>query len=207
MNYCPLAAESSVPPSPRHRSLQSGLSRELLAREQFPFPCSAGFFLSILYQAPFSSQTFGEGAAAMVLLVGSCPSQPRAGAAVGFLPSNPLKFPPGERAEDVPAAQPGGISTTPLLWAPLHRLPKMGIKEPRRGIYFLPKTILKITNTSKLVTCGASVRITRTFCLGEREETPNNSLICVSFLLLPHLLLLTTVYKSVLPAPSQSPLL
>jgi len=32
------------------------------------------------------------------------------------------------------------------------------------------------------------------------EETPNNSLICVSFLLLPHLLLLTTVYKSVLQA-------
>lgn len=39
--------------------------------------------------------------------------------------------------------------------------------------------------------------------LSAAEETLNNSLICVSFLLLPHLLLLlTTVYKSVLRAPS-----
>lgn len=35
------------------------------------------------------------------------------------------------------------------------------------------------------------------------EKTPNNSLICVPFLLLPQLLLLTTVYKSVLRAQNR----
>lgn len=54
---------------------------------------------------------------------------------------------------------------SPILWASLHRLPKMDIKEPQSGDYFLPKTILKITNTRKLVTCSTSVWITWTFCL------------------------------------------
>lgn len=33
---------------------------------------------------------------------------------VASLPSNSLKLPAGERAEEVPPAQPGGISTAPL---------------------------------------------------------------------------------------------
>lgn len=121
MNYFTLAAESSVPPSPRQRCLHSGLCRELLAREHLPISrfcwilplhvVPATFFLPVLW-VPW------EGSAAMQLH----------GAASGFLPQPApswsccgipsqqfTKIPSWrERAEDVPAAQPGGISTTPL---------------------------------------------------------------------------------------------
>lgn len=151
------------PPSPRQRCLHSGLCRELLAREHLPISrfcwilplhvVPATFFLPVLC-VPW------EGAAAMQLH----------GAAGGFLPQPAPSWSccgiPSQQFTKIPSWRESRGCTSssawrnlhnPTLWAPLHKLPKMGIKEPRRGIYFLPKTILKITNTSKRVTCGASV--------------------------------------------------
>lgn len=120
MNYSPLAAESSVPPSPKQRCLHSGLCRECLAREQLPISMDFhGFSLSVLYQPPFSSQFFGSLAGAAVQPHGAAGEflpQPAPSWSCCGIPSQQFTKIPSwrEAAEDVPAAQPGGISTTPL---------------------------------------------------------------------------------------------
>lgn len=128
MTYPSPAAEPVCPPIPGQRGCRWGLWRGLLAREQllsytktratfaWILPRSIHvvtnvFFLPVLLTSLREAATELRGAAGGFLPQSDPAKVELPGV---LLPSNPVKFPAGERAEDVPPAQPGETSTAPL---------------------------------------------------------------------------------------------